>query len=589
MHEEMRAGSIAFGFSVAVIATLPAQEVRAALTLWAVDGMAKVMRDAAPGAPTAPPLYAAANEWEAFQLVVSGNSEDIHGTTVTCGALKGETGHVIPAPVILREHYVEITSPSELAPEMPGWFPDALVHQTFPFDDPAEMTNARRNQPYWIDVFVPPGTPEGDYAGELVATTAGGEKLRMPFSVHVWGFELPRVPSCRTSICLTWRRVAEVHGFDPSAPRAEGKLLRILDDYYDMLVAHRLSPHEVWAAYPNADEPISESSYEEIEKGLRQHLLERGAGTVGLPLWETWPFAEPLGKDRSAALEYCARYYRIVEKLGCLDRLYKIFGELDEPNSAKAYDHVREWGAFFDELERKHGARVKLLLTEKPVPDDASWGTLVGTGDIWVPHVSNVWDDLEGPTAQRSIPARISAGDEVWTYTALVQTPEEWKRLRGFPEKLLGSQPPVWLMDYPSINHRILGWIMPIHGITGFTYWDTSAFPGSGHDPWKNAGSYPHPNGTIYWGDGLLIYPARKPRHPKEGPCASLRLKWIRESVDDYDYISLLSQRGFKSSALDVGQTFARGFGDWEPDTAKLYEARQKLGELLTKMNRRAK
>jgi hypothetical protein len=568
--------------------TLCAQEVRSALTLWATDGMAKVRRDAAPGAPTAPPLYAAANEWEPFQLVVSGSLDDLRNTVVTCGLLQSESGAVIPAPVILREHYVELTSSSELAPEPKGWFPDALVPQNFEFDDPPEMTNGRRNQPYWIDFFIPPGTAPGDYVGEVCATTTDGTRLRMPVTLHVWAFELPRIPACRTSMCLTWRRVAEVHGFDPKAPRAEGKLLRILDDYYDMLVAHRLSPHEVWAAYPNADDPITEASYAEIEKGLRQHLLERGAGTISLPLWETWPFAEPLGKDRAAALDYCARYYRIVEKLGGTDRLYKLFGELDEPNSAAAYQHVHEWGSFFDELAAKHGVRVKLLLTEKPLPDDPTWGSLIGTADIWVPHVSNVWQDLESGQPTRSIPERIQAGDEVWTYTALVQTPEEWKKNRGYPEKLIGSQPPVWLTDYPSINYRILPWLMPIHGITGFTYWDTSAFPGDGFDPWKNAGTYPHPNGTTFQGDGFLIYPARADRHPKEGPCASLRLKWLREGVDDYDYLALLSARGFKKSALEIGQTFARGFGDWEPNTEKLYSARKELGELLSKLHERS-
>jgi hypothetical protein len=546
--------------------------------------MTKVMRDSPPGEPTAPALHAAANEWEAFQLVLSGHVEDIHRTVITCGSLRSDTGHIIPAPVILREHYVEITAPSELSPEKPGWYPDALVPQTFAFDDPPLLTNGRVNQPYWIDVYVPPGTPAGDYGAELVARTEDGATLRMPFVIHVWGFELPRIPALRSSICITWRRVAEVHGYDGSAPRAEGKLLRILDDYYDMLVEHRLSPHEVWAAYPNADEPITEQSYADIERGLRHHLHQRGAGTVGLPLWETWPFSDPLGKDRAAALEYCARYHGIVKKLGALDRLYKIFGELDEPNDAKAYEHVRDWGAFFQELEQKHGARVPLLITEKPTPEDPSWGSLHGTTDIWVPHVSNVWEDLESSQPTLEIPRRLAAGDEVWTYTALVQTPQEWLAARGMPEQLIGSQPPVWLMDYPTMNHRILGWIMPIHGITGFTYWDTSYWKKPEHDIWKNAGSYPHENGLTYWGDGLLIYPARQQRHGKEGPCASQRLKWLRESVDDYDYIWLLSQRGFKSTALEVGKTFARGFGDWEPSSAKLYEARRKLAEILERL-----
>jgi hypothetical protein len=567
---------------------MQAQEVRAALTLWAADCMTRVMRDSPAGDPQPPELHAAGNEWEAFQLVVSGTAEELRSMLVSCGSLRcEEIGGVIPAPVILREHYVEVRQPSELSAGRAGWYPDALVPQGVPFDDPPVPAEGRVNQPYWIDVHVPKGTAPGLYRGEVKAASVGGTELRMPFTVQVWGFDLPRVPSLKTSFFITWRRVAEVHGFDRNANDVEPRLGKVLDAYYDMLVEHRLSPHEVWEAYPDPQEPLSEESYERIEVGLRHHLLERGTGTVSLPLWVDWPFADPLGKDRDEALRYAARYAKICERLGCGDRLYKIFGELDEPRDSAGYEKVREWGQFFGELVLKHGVKVPLLITEKPGPEDPAWGKLDEAVDIWVPHVANVWEDLESARPPREIPRQQAAGKEVWCYTALVQAPDEWKVARGRPSQISHSHPPVWLLDYAPMNHRILAWLMPRHGITGLTYWDVSYWRKEGHNPWKDAGSYPHDNGDVYQGDGFFIYPARKETQGREGPCASLRLKWLRESAEDYDYIALLMKRGFKETALEPGLSFARGFGDWDDNPVALMAARKSLGELLHKLHRR--
>lgn len=562
-------------------------EQRPATALWATHAMDRVMRDRAPSTDWEPQLHAARGEWEALQVVVSGAPEDVQGALLTSLSLKGPDDALIPAPVLLREHYVAVTASSEASPLPAGDYPDALVPQSFPWQGLPKLT--RINQPFWVDVYVPPDAHPGDYRGVVSATLVSGQKLSLDFKLHVWDFNLPRVPAMKSSIFVVWRRIAKIHGFDPEASRAEPRLQRILNDYYDMLVDNRLSPHEVWQTYPDADKPVSEKSYASIERGLVDHLLQRQAGTIGLPLWPTWPFGDPLRTDRSAAMEYVVRYYRICEKLGCADRLYKVFGELDEPNDLKAYSQVREWGRFFHEIQLKYGVKVPLMVTEQPTPEDANWGSLTESVDIWVPHVSDVWNDLEAPKATQEIPRRLAAGQQVWTYTAMVQTPEAWKKLHGNPKTLGVGQPPVWLTDYPPMNYRILGWLMPRHHISGFTYWDTSYWRHEEHDVWTNAGTYPHDNGEVYNGDGLLIYPARQERQGMEGPVASIRLKWLRECADDFDYVHMLEERGFRNLAIDGSANFARGFGDWDDNVPGLYQTRLVMGGLLEKLVSRSR
>lgn len=549
-------------------------------TVWATQAMNRVFRDTKPTA-WQPALKAARGEWESFQLVITGTPTEIKGMFAAGTCLHGPDDAIIPAPVLLREHYVAIQHSSESAPLPAGDYPDALVPQTVPWP---ELPKAERiNQPFWIDVYVPPDAKPGDYTSTVKLVLTDGRVLTQDFTLHVWDFALPRLPSLKSSMFIVWRRIAKVHGFDPEANTAAPQLQAILDDYYDMLVDHRLSPHEVWATYPDAEEPLSDASYEHMEAGLRKHLLGRQAGMIGLPLWLDWPVHDPLVRGRKSAMNYVTRFYRICEKLGCADRLYKIFGELDEPKSQHDYAHVREWGRFFHEVRDRFGAKVPLLITEQIEPDDPKWGSLETCVDIWDPHVSAVWEDMEAKGAKHQIPKQIEAGKSVWTYTALVQTPDAWKALHGNPKTLGAGQPPVWLTDYPPMNYRILGWLAPRYNISGLSYWETSHWP-EGHDVWANNETYPHAE-TNYNGDGFLIYPAHLAMHGREGPVASIRLKWLRESMDDHDYIQLLTDRGFKNTALDLSATFSRGFGDWNDDATSLYEAREFMASLLERMH----
>jgi len=62
-----------------------------------------------------------------------------------------------------------------------------------------------------------------------------------------------------------------------------------------------------------------------------------------------------------------------------------------------------------------------------------------------------------------------------------------------------------------------------------------------------------------------------------------MRLKWIREGVEDYEYIQMLRERGEGDFALEQVHKVARNMGDWEPDPAVLYAARRTMGERLDK------
>jgi hypothetical protein len=128
--------------------------------------------------------------------------------------------------------------------------------------------------------------------------------------------------------------------------------------------------------------------------------------------------------------------------------------------------------------------------------------------------------------------------------------------------------------------HRIVGWLLPKHGITGFTYWDT-LFAADGVDVWTDAGTFKSSDGAVYNGDGSFIYPATEKRHGRHAPVASMRLKWLRETADDYDYLMLARQLGLEDEAQRLTASFAKGFGEWDDKPGVLMEARLQLGKMI--------
>ncbi len=541
------------------------------------DGMTRVSRDGTPPTAQTHTLHAARGEWEPLQIIVSATPEQLKNIEIIAsGIAKHDSEMLLPAPKVLREHYVRVSKSTPMAPLPPGDYPDALV----PLDMPAHEISGSAivNQPFWVDVFVPYTAASGAYTGEVRFKFSDGSAAIAAYTLNVWDFDLPVVPKLRTSIMTTVRRIAEVHGLDYQNNTPSLTHVGLLNEYYDLLAEHRLSVDQIYGSYPDAS--TGKLDEDKVERALRKHLLHRHCSTIGLPIWPQWPFNDPLGKDRAAAMGYVAQWMKLLAKIRCESRGYVIMGDLDEPNNAAAYENVRRWGEFFNEVEEKHGIRVPLLITEQPTSEKTAWGTLNRAVDIWVPHFSEVWKDMEWAGGRHDIAVRRQAGDEVWAYAALVQMPDEWEKQQGRPKELRSSFPPVWALDYPPLAHRIVGWLLPKHGITGLTYWDT-LFAAEGVDVWKDAGTFKTPDGAVYNGDGSYIYPATEKRHGRHAPVASMRLKWLREAVEDYDYLMLARQLGLEEDARRLTSSFARGFGDWDNNPGTLMDARHQLGAMI--------
>ncbi len=215
------------------------------------------------------------------------------------------------------------------------------------------------------------------------------------------------------------------------------------------------------------------------------------------------------------------------------------------------YPGVQAWA------RNLHAVGVDQMITMPPDPllyDDGS-----GTGRSAV----DVWSVLpkQYDAAGGNIATVLQKGDKVWSYNTLQQD----------------DYSPKWLLDYAPINFRIQpGFISESLGLTGLLYWRLDDWSS---DPWNNALAFPG-----YPGEGMLVYPGDQVGLPGT-VIGSMRLKYLRDGVDDYDYIELLKQAGYGDWALSLARTIGPDWSNWTRDPNALEAVRLQLGNMLDSLS----
>ncbi|HID05600.1 MAG TPA: DUF4091 domain-containing protein, partial [Armatimonadetes bacterium] len=335
-------------------------------------------------------------------------------------------------------------------------------------------------------------------------------------------------------------RIFKKHGVSPDSD--EGK--QLFERYAQAFVEHRLEPPIPSWLYPkvNSDGSISTETTHDALKAYMERM-HRVSFLIRRP-----PFKDPFGADREKALRYLREMYAYLKANNWHRHAYLYV--VDEPNTKDAYELVRKWGKLIHDAHPD----LKLLCTEQPTPQKPEWGTLIGAVDIWCPLWALIDED--------ALKERLEAGDELWSYTALCQ----------------GAKPtPWWQLDFPLLNYRIPLWQSWMSGMTGILYWST-VFWTRVKDPWTQPQTYGSER-TPFNCEGLLFYPGVDAGIA--GPVTSMRLKALRDGMEDYEYFVLLSQVVGKEAVSQLVKSIAPSWFKWETDPKRLLKAREQVAEML--------
>jgi hypothetical protein len=427
---------------------------------------------------------------------------------------------------LYREHYVNVTKSSPDAglgnrPLGRGFYPDALV----PFLDPATGQHtagripsapfdvtANSNQPVWIDLYVPQDARPGLYTG-TVHVTADRIDATVPLTLHVWGFSLPVQPTLKSSFGL-------------HEPQLTNRQI------HELLLRHRVMPISV-----NPDDAA-------------QLKAQLGLNSSALRFWGNSDRRSCTMDSPPDPVQILAASRRYPQDLP----LYVYPADEIDP-CPNLFDTVRRWAT----TVRSADARIKNLVTVSPV------STLYASGtgersvvDIWTLLPKNYESASDGVAAVRA------KGDEIWSYTALVQD----------------DYSPKWEIDFAPINYRIQpGFISQSLGLTGILYWRVDLWSKA---PWEDVQPYELERNT-YPGEGMLIYPGGDAGISSAVP--SMRLKWVRKGVEDYEYVAILKRLGHGEWAINQIHRAATDWKTWTREVSLLESVRRDLGNEIERLS----
>ncbi len=554
----------------------PSCSTRTKWSVWTVTETRHVLRSEQPGNAPASIVSAARNEWVSFQILVRSEAP-LKGVRVETADLTGPGATKLAGSEarLFRQHQLRVERGTyRNADFRPDWYPDPLIPArgpdgpekleaarfiAMPFDLPAGQTHG-----FWVDLFVPAGATAGVYRGTYRVAAEGAAEVKVPVSLTVWDFELPPTPTLVTEFGSPAERLHLYYSERAKAGiEPEPSDWTAVEDQCSLLLSeHRFNavpPRDLLTPQEGPDGvfilPAGKVS------ALRDFVDRYHVNGLQTPHPDTVvkdPVAEH-GRLRA----WLTAFDQAARELGRPQVLFYTYLK-DEPNTLEDYRYVQKWGRAVREAK----SVVKVLVVEQTwtAPgrwgSDSAWGDLYGAVDIWCP--------LFSLHHQNSAAKRLALGEMIWTYTALCQLePTPW-----------------WQIDLPLLNYRVPAWMAWRDGITGLLYWGGMSYWKETPDPWTEVPFYtekpaakPGQPAPAFIGEGSLVYPARATGI--DGIVPTIRLKALRDAIEDYEYFAIAERRGRGDEARRIVRALTPSFFEWEKDPAAYEKARTEIAKLI--------
>lgn len=217
-------------------------------------------------------------------------------------------------------------------------------------------------------------------------------------------------------------------------------------------------------------------------------------------------------------------------------------------------------------MVKKAAPELKVLVVEQPYTQDPSWPVITEAVDIWCP--------LFGFIDHDSVSQAVARGDEEWSYTALSQrAPAYHPRY----DEVRFYDSPYWHTDAFLTAHRTPIWMNYQYGITGILYWSITT---------RVLETWYHPSfshfGSHFNGGGYFIYPGVP--YGINGPVSSIRLKNLRESMEDYEYFHMYEELAGREAVLKVVSTVAPNWWKTTDDPKTIFSARELIAQEIVNL-----
>jgi hypothetical protein len=500
-------------------------------------------------------------------------------TNVSATDLTGTAGTISKSNIkIFREAYINITTPSNLE-GLEGLWPDALIPDKDVYFN--EIRNAfpvtvpvGQNQAFWVDVFIPHNALSGFYTGSLSITINGYPQILIPISLTVWDFSIPSTSSLVTSFGFDGWDFQLGHFGDLNHAEQIVPLSKL---YAKAALMNRVTLSSVakedWSILgplpPNIDWSEFDNNWGPFLVGIDLPYGLQNACFTSLEIGDS-------GDSDAERIAFWQAYSSHFKSKGWFYLLFDY--TWDEPSDSWDFDQLKKRATLVHQADPD----LRTLVTTDI--QQGQQNALNGYVDIWAP-VINFMDDKSGEICwdstyagnQRGLyDSLIADGNELWWYQSCMShgcgtADSASECFNGWPSLMI---------DIPAIYNRIMEWASFKYSISGELYFETIwAYKGitGQNDPWNN---------QYYFfgnGDGTLFYPGRP---DKIGgihhiPIESIRLKMIREGMEDYEYMKRLQQLGEESYARQQVDQVITNTYTFTHDPAVLYNSRENMAQRI--------
>ena len=552
-----------------------AEPPRPPFVWWTADPLEKVRPlDPIPRAPLkSVELYAGRNEFEPFQIVLRATDKDLGGVDISFSDFRSAEGAEISRKnvTVYLEAFVNLPRASS-SEGGDGLWPDPLIprvdryenetRNAFPF-----AVHAGRSQPVWVEIFVPPTARPGEYTGSAGISFGKAPAFSVPIHLTVWRFTLPSTSSLKSSFGFNGIKALKQHR---GRYTDDDELHAITALYTKAALLHRITTYGGTMRTPKylyapGSLQIDWHDYDsEVAPYLNGTVIPEGGPLHGARATSVELRTPSEFESEDAERLYWVEWSKHFRKKGWNDRLFLYLW--DEPKS-RDFAKVLERGKVAMQVRPGIRDLVTTTFSEK----------LQDIVQIWVPLVNclelkpGYKDFCEATAPLDSYRREAQQGKSFWFYQSCAShgcniTGGDY--FSGWPS---------YMIDIPGPANRVMQWLAWKNRIEGELYYSMDEAFGENKNPWNDIRLF---GGN---GDGTLFYPGLVDRigGRTDIPIESIRLKLIREGMEDYEYLALLAKLAGRQSADQYAERIVKKTYSWESRPEVFLKVRRDLGEAL--------
>ena len=559
-------------------------------------------------------LRGARGEYISFQLALTNTSEaTLEGISIDMSSFKNNNEVIKIKPELFLEWSVNVLTPSTgypIASLNKGWYPDALIpleniqydssmvhgRWTYPLWLP-DFNNRIENQRsllIWIDQFIPfdyENAKPGTYSSEI-AVTIKGQTQKIPVSLDIWNFAIPNENKLKASLqeegflsSRDEKSELEIYQlfkrnrmglldptYQPELLSKKGEKAKIGWNKFDDRLKKFFTGEAFTSKYgydngPGYGEPLETFMLPFDVYGKHN---TPGWPDIGKPDVERNPENSAIYVD--AIKQVRAHLQPMINPQKTAITVY--LNGLDESYFQEALDRMVYFGNMFKEYYPETNFRIDGGYS------DTAMEFVHKSITAWASHTINY--DIDKVRKYQEM------GIKDWLYGPLLYESKvnSW----------VGSST---FTDLPLLNERAISWSCWKYNTYSWISWGIGVGgQRAWYDPetWKDAYKHGADSDPVYTykkinGSALLIYaPGIIPNVNQY--CPSIRLKAMRNGVQEYEYMRLLSEIDKNKTRANniVNGIIKQPFGEksignldvWSFDAEKWDESRIRLGELIS-------